>query len=168
MFPISVLQSSQFPQEAFTVLHWHSLVWNWQATMKTHTSQSSLCSHTGFAVGIPELDFTSVTGCLSSLLFRSPAGYPKQYQLCNGEGGSFLPKVLVVKSQTTEWNSVCQSPNWKNKTKPSKKNKKLFHPPIFPVSPNSPWLMASTLENIRFFQSRRTYVPTTVPFQGKS
>lgn len=159
MFSISVLQSSQFSQEAFTVLHWHSLVWNWQATMKTHKSQSSLCSHTRFAVGISELVFTSVTGCLSSLLFRSPAGYPKQYQLCNREEGSFLPKVLVVKSQTAEWNSVCQSP---------KKKKKAFPPTHLSHLPNSPCLMASTLENIRFFQVRRPYVPTTIPFQGKS
>lgn len=145
------------------------------------TSQSSFCSHAQFAVPIPELVFTSVTGCLSSLLFRSPAGYPKQYQLCNGEEGSFLPKVLMAKSQTTEWNSVCQSPNCRNKKKKNqtrkkpqknqkktKTKKKLFCPPIFPVSPNSPWLMANTLENIRFFQIRRPYFPTTVPFQGKS
>lgn len=111
----SVIQSSQFSQEAFEVLYLHSPFSNWQATMKTHTSQCSFCSHAWFAVQIPELVFTSVTGCLSSLLLRSPAGYPKQYQPCNGEKGSFLPKVLVAKSQTTEWNIVCQSPNWRNK-----------------------------------------------------
>lgn len=73
-----------------------------------------------------------------------PAGYPKQHQPCNEGEGSFLPKVLVAKSRTTEWNVACQSPNWR---------KKKQHPAFPPTQlcHESPWLMASTLKNVKTF-----------------
>lgn len=97
-------------------------------------------------------------------------GIPSNSSFAIGKKVPFFPRFFSGKISNNRVKQCVSEPKLeKLKKNPNQaKKKKLFCPPIFPVSLNSPWLMASTLENTRFFQIRRPYVPTTVPFQGKS